>query len=85
MDKDIKTRKLKGIVISDKMDKTIVVKVNRIKKHPKYFRQYQASKKYSVHDPRNLFKQGDAVEFVAIRPISKNKRWAAVYSQTENK
>ncbi|XOU94512.1 MAG: 30S ribosomal protein S17 [Candidatus Kerfeldbacteria bacterium] len=82
METTIKVRKLKGVVVSDKMDKTVVVLVTRIKKHPKYSKQYKSSKKYQVHDQNNEFKIGDKVEFIAVRPISKVKRWKVVTKQT---
>ncbi len=69
-----KARKHKGIVVSDKMDKTIVVETETLKTHPKYLKKYRATKKYKVHDQENRFKTGDVVEFVQCRPISKDKR-----------
>ncbi len=68
-------RTFKGIVISDVMDKTIVVKVDKVIKHPKYQKRYKVSKKYKVHDEKNSFKVGDKVEFVGCRPLSKDKKW----------
>lgn len=68
-----KTAKKKGIVISDKMDKTIVVAIRTMKTHPKYLKKYLSTKKYKVHDPENKFKKGDAVEFIQCKPISKDK------------
>jgi small subunit ribosomal protein S17 len=65
----------KGKVVSDKMDKTIVVAVYTLKNHPKYLKKYRVTKRYKVHDPENKFKIGDEVEFVQCRPISKNKRF----------
>jgi len=70
---------MKGIVISDKMNKTIVVKVERIKKHPRYKKYYKTHKKFKVHDPKNKFKIGDIAEFNLCKPISKDKKWKAVY------
>ncbi|HOW60736.1 MAG TPA: 30S ribosomal protein S17 [Candidatus Moranbacteria bacterium] len=70
---DKKIAKKKGIVISDKMDKTIIVAVRTMKTHPKYLKKYLAKKKYKVHDPENKFKKGDTVEFVQCKPISKDK------------
>jgi small subunit ribosomal protein S17 len=67
--------KLKGIVTSDKMDKTIVVKVETLKEHPKYKKRYKSTKKYKVHDELNKFKIGDSVTIEEIRPLSKDKRW----------
>lgn len=64
---------LKGIVVSDKMDKTIVVKVSRYVKHPKYQKYYTISKKYKAHDEENKYKIGDNVEIEETRPLSKDK------------
>ncbi|MCX7778983.1 MAG: 30S ribosomal protein S17 [Patescibacteria group bacterium] len=72
------SRKFQGIVVSDKMDKTIVVKVERIKKHPKYKKRYRVSKKFKVHDEKNEAKVGDKVIFEECRPLSKEKRWRLV-------
>jgi len=75
-----------GVVVSDKMDKTIVVRVDRVKVHPKYKKRYTVSKKYKVHDEKNKFKDGDKVMFVECRPLSKDKRWRVLYnSQKEQK
>ncbi|MFA6271838.1 MAG: 30S ribosomal protein S17 [Patescibacteria group bacterium] len=73
-----KTRKFVGLVVSDAMDKTIVVRVDRVKTHVKYQKQYTVSRKYKVHDEKNEFKKGDTVEFIECRPISKDKRWRVV-------
>lgn len=69
----------KGTVVSDKMDKTIVVRVDTLKKHPKYIKRYISSKKYKVHDPKNLHKEGEIVSFRSVRPISKDKKWKVIY------
>lgn len=68
-------RILTGTVISDKMDKTIVVLVERFKNVPKYHKKIKINKKYQVHDPENLAKIGDQVQLEESRPISKNKHW----------
>lgn len=73
-------RKFNGVVISDKMNKTITVKIDRIKIHPKYKKRYISSKKYKVHDEKNQFKVGDKVIFVETRPLSKDKRWRVLYN-----
>ena len=73
--KEKKGRLLKGVVISDKMDKTIVVSVSRLKKHPRYKKRYRVNKKYKVHDEKNEFKIGDQVIIRECRPISKDKKW----------
>lgn len=87
IEKSKKLRSTKGIVVSDKMDKTIVVAVNTLKKHPKYHKRYLSTKKYKVHDSKNKFKVGDEVEFVSTKPISKDKKWRAIYNgkNTKNK
>lgn len=69
-----------GVVASDKMDKTISVKVDSVKIHPKYKKRYTVTKKYKVHDEKNQFKEGDKVSFVECRPLSKDKRWRVIYS-----
>ena len=71
-------RKLQGIVTSDKMDKTCVVKVTNLKWHSKYHKQYKISKKYKVHDPKNQAKTGNQVIFQECRPLSKDKRWRLI-------
>ncbi|HEX8973943.1 MAG TPA: 30S ribosomal protein S17 [Patescibacteria group bacterium] len=76
------TKKLarkKGTVVSDKMDKTIVVAVETLKTHPKYLKKYRSTKKYKVHDGENKFKVGDVVEFVQCRPMSKDKQHTVIY------
>ena len=73
-------RSFNGTVVSDAMDKTIVVRVESVKKHPKYLKYYTSHTKYKVHDPENKFKVGDVVQFVETRPISKEKRWKVIYS-----
>ncbi|MEK7167314.1 MAG: 30S ribosomal protein S17 [Patescibacteria group bacterium] len=73
--KKIIKRIFHGVVVSDKMDKTIVVKVDRIKCHPKYKKRYKISKRYKVHDPENQYKTGDKISFIECRPLSKEKKW----------
>ena len=74
-----KTRRVfEGLVVSDKMAKTIVVRIDRMKTHPKYNKQYRQSRKYKVHDEKGEYKVGDVVKFVETRPLSKDKRWRAV-------
>ena len=69
---------LKGVVVSDKMDKTIVVKVSRFVKHSLYGKFYQINKKYKAHDEENTYKIGDKVEIVETRPMSKDKHFKVV-------
>jgi len=79
-DKDIMRRKLSGVVVSNKMAKTIVVQVDNAAVHPKYKKRYIISKKYKVHDGKGQFQEGDKVSFVECRPLSKDKRWRVVYN-----
>jgi small subunit ribosomal protein S17 len=72
-------KKFKGEVVSDKMAKTIVVRVDRFRMHPKYQKRYRVSQKYKVHDEKSQYKIGDVVEFVECRPLSKDKRWRVIY------
>lgn len=74
-------RRLSGTVVSDKMDKTVVVRVDRTVVHPKYLKRYTVSKRYKAHDEENAFKTGDAVVIEEARPMSKDKRFRVV---TEN-
>jgi len=76
MDKKATTKK--GRVISNKMDKTIVVAVESFKTHPKYIKKYKSTKKYKVHDPENKAKIGDVVEFIDCKPVSKDKKFKIV-------
>jgi len=69
---------LVGIVVSDKMDKTVVVTVERRKQHRLYGKTMQVTTRYKAHDPNNVCKLGDTVRLVETRPISKEKRWRVV-------
>jgi small subunit ribosomal protein S17 len=64
-----------GVVVSDKMDKTVVVKVDRLVKHPVYNKYIKRSAKYKAHDAENSCKIGDRVVIVESRPLSKDKCW----------
>lgn len=64
-----------GVVISDKMDKTIVVKVASYDPHPKYKKIIESNKNYKAHDENNVCSKGDTVRIVESRPISGGKRW----------
>lgn len=70
-----KKRELIGVVVSDKTDKTITVKVETYKKDPLYNKRVKYSKKYTAHDENNTAKVGDKVRLVATRPLSKTKRY----------
>ena len=67
-----------GTVVSDSMDKTVVVSVERRYAHPLYGKQVTRSKKYHAHDPENSHNVGDTVRIVETRPLSKLKRWRVV-------
>lgn len=66
---------LTGKVVSDKMQKTVVVMTESLKEHPKYHKRYRVSKKYKAHDEKNECKVGDVVLIEECRPLSADKRW----------
>ena len=70
-------RTFKGTVVSAKMNKTIVVRVDRLQKHPKYGKHYRMSKKFKVHDEKGEYRAGDMVLVEEMRPLSREKRWRA--------
>ena len=72
------SRKIEGTVTSDKMDKTVVVKVDRQVINKKYQKRYTVSKNFKCHDPKNLYKVGDKVVISECRPISKDKTWRVI-------
>ena len=78
MEQNISKRTFTGVVTSDKMDKTIVVRVDRTVTHPKYGKRYVRSRKFKVHDEGNAHKTGETVMFVETRPMSKDKRWRVI-------
>lgn len=78
MENKVIKRKLEGEVVSDKMEKTVVVKVTTLKAHPKYKKRYKSSKSYKAHDDKNEYKVGDLVVIEACRPLSADKRWRVV-------
>jgi len=71
-------KQITGAVVSNKMQKTVVVKVERIKEHPKYKKRYKVHKKYKAHDEKGEYKVGDKVVIEECRPMSKEKRWRVV-------
>lgn len=73
-----KKRRLAGVVVSDKMQKTRVVAVFRFKKHPKYLKYYRVTKKFKVHDEKGDYRVGDKVVIEETGPISKEKRWKII-------
>ncbi len=75
-------RTFTGTVVSNSMQKTIVVNVERTKIHPKYKKRFTVSQNFLVHDEKNEYSVGDVVIFVETRPLSRHKRWRAVAKQT---
>ena len=71
-------RTLQGVVVSDKQDKTVVVRVDRRFTHPIYKKTIRRSKNYHAHDENNQFKAGDMVRIEESKPLSKLKRWAVL-------
>ncbi|MDP3725273.1 MAG: 30S ribosomal protein S17 [Nanoarchaeota archaeon] len=71
-------RKIKGTIISDKMQKTRVVVTTRLKMHSKYKKYTKVTKRYKAHDEKNEYKTGDVVVIEETRPMSKEKRWKIV-------
>lgn len=69
---------LKGKIVSDTADKTVVVLVNRFSKYPKYEKYVRISKRYKAHDEKNEYKKGDAVLIEECRPVSKDKRFKVI-------
>ena len=74
-------RILQGTVVSDKNDKTVVVRVERRYSHPVMQKTVRQSKKYKAHDENNTFKVGDTVSIQESKPISKDKRWVVLTEQ----
>ncbi len=79
--KDKKIRTLKGVVVSDKMVKTIVVAISRLIKHPKYKKYYKVTKRYKAHNEKDEYHTGDKVTIQETRPLSKEKRWIVIAKQ----
>ncbi|AUW92947.1 MAG: 30S ribosomal protein S17 [Sulfobacillus thermosulfidooxidans] len=79
MDEGIGKRKVReGTVVSDKMNKTVVVTVESLVRHPLYGRTMRRTKRYKAHDEENQCRTGDKVRIVETRPLSKEKRWRVV-------
>ena len=68
-------RVFEGVVVGESANKTVSVQVKSIKMNTKYRKQYTTTKKYAVHDEKNVANVGDIVEFTECRPMSKTKRW----------
>lgn len=75
-------RKLRGVVSSNKMDKTVVVRVERVKEHPIYRKKFTVTSNFKAHDEKNSCQVGDLVEITETRPISKDKRWVVDHKIT---
>ncbi|XOB41595.1 MAG: 30S ribosomal protein S17 [Candidatus Nealsonbacteria bacterium] len=71
-------KQIAGVVVSNKMKKTVVVKTERIKEHPRYKKRYKIHKKYKAHDESGECKVGDKVIIEECRPMSKEKRWRVI-------
>ena len=78
MERENKRRVLRGKVVSDKMDKTIVVEISTKKSHPLYGKRVNFSRKFKAHDELNEAKIGDIVEIIETRPLSKDKHFRLV-------
>lgn len=73
-----KKRILSGTVVSDKMDKTVVVAVKTTKRHPMYQKFFHTTKRYKAHDEKNEYAVGDEVRIGECRPLSRDKRWEVI-------
>lgn len=73
-----KRQQITGQVVSDKMDKTVVVRVDIKKRHPKYKKTYTVSRKFKAHDENNEYKKGDKVVIEATRPVSREKKFKVI-------
>lgn len=69
---------LQGIVVSDRMEKTRVIEVTRVRRHPLYLKEMKIRKKYKAHDEKNETRVGDLVRIMECRPLSKDKCWRVV-------
>ena len=82
MEKNLEKSKIiirkKGLVVSDKMAKTVVVAVESFKTHPKYNKKYKSTKKYKAHDEEGKYKVGDKVEIIPCKPMSKDKCYKVI-------
>ncbi len=78
-------RRLQGVVVSDKMKKTRVVSVARLKSHKRYQKYYKVSHRFKAHDEKNEYKTGDEVIIEESRPISKEKKWVIVEKLEKSK
>lgn len=75
----VQTKKIiRGTVVTDSNDKTVIVDVVRVKTHPLYRKKYTINKRYQAHDENNQYKIGDVVEIIASKPFSKTKKFIAI-------
>lgn len=74
----LKGRRIAGVVVSNKMKKTVVVAVSRTKKHPKYQKYFTVTQRFKAHDENNQYQVGDKVTIQETRPMSKEKRWIVI-------
>ena len=74
----IKQRQIQGVIVSDKMNKTVVVEILRLKKHPKYKKYYKVTKRFKAHNPEDQYHTGDKVIIGETKPMSKEKRWIVI-------
>jgi small subunit ribosomal protein S17 len=77
-EKNIKKRRLAGIVVSDRMSKTRVIAISSLKKHSKYLKYFKTTTKLKAHDEKNEYHSGDKVIIEETRPMSKEKRWKII-------
>lgn len=77
-ERKVQKRTLHGKVVSDAMQKTVVVSVESIKEHPIYRKRYKVTKRYKAHDEKKEYKVGDKVVIEEIRPLSKDKKWKVI-------
>ena len=75
MDDQVNKKTMTGVVVSNKMDKTVVIKVERKFSHPVFKKVVKTTKKYKVHDEKNECLEGDFIRIQETRPLSKEKRW----------
>jgi small subunit ribosomal protein S17 len=73
-----KKQQLRGLVVSDKMDKTVVVQVDTHKRHEKYHKAYKVSKRYKAHDETNQYHVGDVVTIESTKPMSRDKKFIVI-------
>ncbi|OGY90400.1 MAG: 30S ribosomal protein S17 [Candidatus Komeilibacteria bacterium RIFCSPLOWO2_01_FULL_52_15] len=85
MEKATHKRRFEGIVVSTKMQKTVVVRVDRVKVHPKYGKRFTVSKNYKAHDETGMCHEKDRVLIEETRPISRDKRWRVISVLTQQK